>query len=165
MRKVLLTILPVLILLVFGGIIQMAFGAADEYLIVPGKSVGSIEIGKPIPKAVMDAFGKPTNYTKPSPGKDGRDTGNYYWEGRLNVKINDGRGDFNVFQILINSPKYHTKNGIRLGSTTAEVKKAYPSGKKIEWMDCDFAWTVTGVAFCINGGKVVMISVVPAGTF
>ena len=163
MRRSFLRILPVLFLLVCGGLIQAVMGATDEYLIVPGKSVGAIEIGKPIPNGVMQTLGKPTNYTKPEPGKNGRDTGNYYWEGKLNVKINDGRGDFNVFQILLSNPKYHTKNGIRVGTAVGDVKKAYPSGKRIEWIDCDFAWAATGITFCINGGKVVAISVLPAG--
>lgn len=147
--------------LVILGISAPAWGGADEYLIIAGKSAGLIELGKPIPQKVMKSLGKPTTFTAPSPGAEGKDTGNYFWQGNLNVKINDGNGDYNVFQILVIGPRYHTARDIRVGSALNAVKRAYPMGKRVEAMDCDLGWEVSGMTFYINGGKVTSIGIEP----
>jgi hypothetical protein len=134
-------------------------GEHGHYLIIPGVRAGHIEIGRPIPPALLKTLGKPTAYTKPSPGPEGRDTGNYYWEGYFNVKLNDGKGDDNVFQIFILNKKFSTAQGIRVGSSFAAVKKAYPKGKKGEGMDVDFRWQVPGMAFDISENRVCGIGV------
>lgn len=159
-KRVILFIL-VLYVLTITGVYHRADGALDKYLIIPGKSVGLIELGKPIPKSVMKELGKPTNFTKPVKGKDGIDTGNYYWENNLNIKLNDGLGDFNVYQIFVINTKYHTEKRIKVGSKAAEAKKAYPGGEKVDVMDCDYGWEITGMTLFINNNKVCGISVHP----
>jgi hypothetical protein len=142
-------------------IAPLTAGEADHYLIIPGVRVGHIELGRPLSPALLKTFGKPTTYTKPSPGAEGRDTGNYYWKGYFNVKLNDGKGDDNVFQILVMHKKFSTAHGIRVGSSFADVKKAYPEGKKGEGMDVDFSWHVPGMTLDINENKVCAIGVHP----
>lgn len=135
--------------------------SSNRFLIVPGKSVGLIEMGKPISKKAMNLMGKPTNFTPPTTGKKGIDTGSYYWEDKLIIKINDGKNDLNVYQAFIISPKYYTTRGIRRGSTLAELKKAYPKGKKVELMDHDFGWQIPGMTFGVYEKKVTSMSVHP----
>ncbi len=135
--------------------------SSNRFLIVPGKSIGLIEIGKPISKKVMNLMGKPTNFTPPTTGKKGIDTGSYYWEDKLIIKINDGKNDLNVYQAFIMSKKYYTTRGVRLGSTLAELKKAYPKGKKVEMMDHDFGWQIPGMTFGVYEKKVSSMSVHP----
>ena len=135
--------------------------SSNRFLIVPGKSIGLIEIGKPISKKVMNLMGKPTNFTPPTTGKKGIDTGSYYWEDKLIIKINDGKNDLNVYQAFIISKKYYTTRGIRRGSTLAELKKAYPKGKKVEMMDHDFGWQIPGMTFGVYEKKVSSMSVHP----
>ena len=133
--------------------------SGQDNLIVPGVRVDGIIIGKPIPSAVLKKLGKPTTYTAPLPGKEGLDTGNYFWDGIFNVKLNDGRGDKNVFQIFVISRKFSTQKGIKVGSSWKEVRKAYPGGKKIETMDVDFGWSLPGITFNIAENKVCGIGV------
>lgn len=136
-------------------------GNSSRFLIVPGRSVGLIEIGKPISQKVKNLIGKPANFTPPTTGKSGLDTGSYYWEDKLIVKINDGKNDMNVYQVFVMSNKYYTARGIRLGSTLAQLKKAYPNGKKVEMMDHDFGWQIPGMTFGVFKKKVTSMSVHP----
>ena len=138
-----------------------SLGKSKRFVVVPGKSVGLIEIGKPISKKVMKLMGKPTRFTPPTSGKSGLDTGSYYWEGKLIVKINDGKGDMNVYQAFIISEKYYTTMGIRRGSDFSELKRCYPKGKKVEMMDMDFGWEIPGMTFGIYNKKVSSMSISP----
>ncbi|MBI2266217.1 MAG: hypothetical protein HYU64_13785 [Armatimonadetes bacterium] len=159
MKKNKLPLSAVLLSVVLLGIALGVCAQEDRNLIVPGKKVGLIALGKPIPREVLKSLGKPTSHTAPLPGKDGTDTGNYYWEGKLNVKLNDGRGDENVYQIFVLSPNYHTAEGIKVGASWEQVRRVYPKGKKIEVMDFDFGWATPGMVFSISGNKVRGIGV------
>jgi len=159
MKKIIFVSLLALFILLLSAHSSYSGEYSPDYLIIPGKSVGPIEIGKPISGKVFKMFGKPTSYSAPSPGKKGIDTGSCYWKDRINVKLNDGKGDKNVYQLFIMSQKYYTSSGIRIGSSFRSVKKAYPRGKKEEGMDVDIVWKARGIFFGIYKGKVINIGV------
>jgi len=160
MKKYTGTLLALAVIL-WAGLVTGHAASTGGYLIIPGKSVGPIVLGKPIPPSAYKVLGRPTSQTPPGRGADGMDSGNVFWKSGLNVKLNDGRGDSNVFQVFVFSPKFMTAKGIRKGSTFAQVRKAYPSGKKEEAMDSDFAWAVPGMTIMISGNKVDGLGIHP----
>ena len=95
----------------------------DEFLIVPGKRVGRIALQAPIPSPVMAALGKPDKWEKTPAGPGGI----YTWNKILQVWV--GGSQAKVTSIEVNGGKYHTKVGIQIGSTLAEVKTAYAKQK------------------------------------
>jgi hypothetical protein len=161
MRTRSLLLIALLLVFPFVGFFLVDAASSSQYLIVPGKSVGPIVLGKPIPDSAYKMLGRPTSVSPPSPGSDGLDTGSVYWENKLIVKLNDGKGDNNVFQVFVISPRFSTSKGIRRGSTFSQVRKAYPSGKKGQAMDSDFAWEIPGMSMNITNNKVDGIGVHP----
>jgi hypothetical protein len=90
------------------------------------------------------------------------DTGGYNWPDHgLVVKINDGRGDANVFSIYLTSSQYATSEGIRVGSSLSEAQAAFPSGVREDAFDGDFSWKVPGLSLTFVNGQVVEVSVYP----
>jgi hypothetical protein len=151
------------LLIVYGAVTALQAADNRNFLVIPGKSAGFIVLGRPIPPSLLKELGTPSTFTKPSPGEEGTDTGNYFWEHTLNVKLNDGKGDMNVFQVLILSPRYRTEKGIGIGSSFEAVKKAYPAGRKGEGFDCDFSWSLPGLEVSIYQNKVCTMAVIPTG--
>jgi hypothetical protein len=58
----------------------------NEKLIVPGQSVGLLNIGKPIPYSFIKFYGAPDSFSEP---EETEDSGVLYWENKLLIKLND----------------------------------------------------------------------------
>lgn len=130
----------------------------DDYLIVPGKGVGPIRLGKPVPRYAMDIFGRPDKFEL----SDRQDEGVCLWQGKLLVKLNDGTSKEHVFQVFVYSPLFHAEKGIKIGSSLRDLRMAYPEGKREQNVaEADFGWRVPGLVFFISDEKVGSIGVVP----
>jgi hypothetical protein len=67
------------------------------------------------------------------------------WQSRgIQVGLNDGVSDTNVYWILCGNPQFRTDRGIAVGSTSVAVKKAYPSGQLVKLQPGTHAWAVRG---------------------
>jgi len=118
---------------------------AGTFLIVPGKSAGPVLLGKPLSPGVFDAFGRPDTAIAP---KEDMDSGVYEWKNNILVKLNNGKDKNSVNTIFINSGDFKTSEGITVGSSLDNVKKAYPGGRKSDEIpDADFGWEANGIAF------------------
>ncbi|MNS90670.1 hypothetical protein D3C72_1247310 [compost metagenome] len=148
-------------------------------LIVPGRSVGAIALGRPVPAWFYNQMGRPSIVTKAGAQVN---TGFISWggvpnsgiAGLLAVSLNDGAGRENVSEIILSTieqdlrqwPVFKTKEGIQLESPFAWVRRAYPDGKETQGgMDVEKWWELParGISFGISDGEVIEINVYPPG--
>lgn len=129
----------------------------DAWLLVAGQRAGLFRLGQAVPEDARQRWGKPDAET----AVDGPDSGNLTWNELANVKIGDEAGRPNIYQVFVISPRFHTAEGIAIGSTEAELKRAYPSGRTVEAMEADFSWCLPGISFDVCEGRVCGIGIHP----
>ncbi|MBN9416977.1 MAG: hypothetical protein J0I12_16140 [Candidatus Eremiobacteraeota bacterium] len=133
----------------------------QKLLVVPGKSIGLIRLGKPVPRAAYQQLGKPSSASDVSKNTS-TDGAAIEWLGSkgpyIRVKCHDGNRPENVFQVFWTAPGPRTAEGIGIGSTAAQVRAKYPKGKSGEpYLDADETWSIPGLTMVLDGknGKVV----------
>ena len=136
--------------------------------VVPGKSLGFIQLGKPIPPAALKQLGQPRGGTK-IPANVSKDGAAVEWSSPkagqngpyIRVKCHDGVRPENVFQIFSTAPGPRTASGVGVGTPVAEVLKKYPHGKwERDELEGFPTWDVPGLSFVVSdqkNGKVVML--------
>lgn len=118
-------------------------------LVVPGKSLGPIQLGKPIPQEAYRLLGPGVggasiskNTHKDNAGVDWLAPKDVY----IRVKCHDGKRPENVFQIFWTAPNPRTAEGLGVGSPAALVLKAFPKGKWTDQtMDGNPTWLTPGL--------------------
>ncbi len=125
--------------------------APDAYLIVPGESVGSVKLGMNITE-VTSVLGTPKS-------TQGRPDGSviyrwYEFKGEGGIGLRATRTG-EVYRIWVaNNTRYATKEGIRVGSSEAEIRVALGEPTKAEEdhdsKDMELSYDNLGVAFTIN---------------
>ncbi len=129
-------------------------------LVVPGKSIGPIQLGKPVPEEAFKLLGPGSGRDKVSQitSKDG---GGIDWiapPGKLDspylrVKCHDGVKPENVFQVFWTVPGPRTANGLGVGSPASEVTKKFSSGHWKTGMDDQVYWETPGLNFGFDSKK------------
>lgn len=131
-----------------------------KLLVVPGKSIGPIQLGKPVPEEAFKLLG-------PGSGREdvtkitSQDGGGIEWlappakydSPYLRVKCHDGKKPENVFQVFWTVPGPRTANGVGVGSSVAEVTKKFPSGHWTTGMDDAVSWETKGLNFTFDAKK------------
>lgn len=109
----------------------------SKVLIQPGKAAGAVLLGRPVPAEANRLYGAPASRTEPEPGAKGKDTGSLVFghstefevKNGMLVKLNDGKGDQNVYVIYLRGLRAYTAEGATLGMTMAKARKVYPAAK------------------------------------
>ncbi len=109
----------------------------SKVLIQPGKAAGALRLGQPVPAEAAKLYGAPVSRTEPEPGAKGKDTGSLVYghsaefeiKNGMLVKLNDGKGDQNVYVVYVRGIRAYTAEGATLGMTMAKARKVYPSAK------------------------------------
>lgn len=124
-----------------------------DRLIVPGMRVGDLRLGAPA-DPVRKAWGAPSGVT-PLSGIPG-EVWNYKEQG-VSVLASEGL----IRSIMVSSGDFITKEGVQVGSSFEEVKKAFGTDGEAS---TDFYFYVKkGIGFQLTGGRVSEIRVVAAG--
>ncbi len=131
-----------------------------DNIIVPGKRVGFIEIGKPLPKDLIKVIGVPDTYCPPT---DSKDSGSLSYRSRYLIKLNDGVSKQNVYTIYI-SPEAQdlkTLGGLHIGSSLTELKEKYPKLKSLGYGEGpgEYWKSKDGLLFQVLGDKIIEIDV------
>jgi len=114
-------------------------------VVVPGRQAGPIRLGQPLSPEVFRVLGRPSVQQAPEPGPEGMDTGNVSWGGEaatelwlgINAKLNDGRGDQNVFTVYLVGVRAITDRGVFIGCDLARARRAYPEARRGEPSEMD----------------------------
>lgn len=155
------------IALVLVSTVAVASLAEDATTIVPGVSVGPIQIGMSEDQ-VMAALGKPqlrgpaAESGDPSvPVVEGKTTLYVlqYFKQKITVLTRGGK----VTSIMVLSPAYHTANGIGVDSRLIDVQGAFGSGgvRKDGQYGPDVTYPKEGIRFLCLGEQVFGIEVRP----
>lgn len=112
-------------------------------LIVPGRSIGDVQVGRPVPMAFIKPLPAPNPwYTDYSwGGSDGTDEPVDFF-----IRTQSRKRSGVVVAVGMKNqgsawPVFKTKEGLGLGSTLNAVKKAFPKGKWLPaGMDTDGYW-------------------------
>jgi len=141
----------------------LAGGTDSEHLIVPGKSIGEIKIGDDFEK--LTAHRKKPNFGDAAMG--------HLWatwlqekEGRLDVYAVRGAGNMPRLQsIRITSAAFRLVNGLHVGSSMADLEKAWPRARRLHFMHGFSMWDDAkyGLVFEGQRDKCVALAVHPAG--
>jgi len=108
-----------------------AFPQPTDTLLLPGKGVGSLRLGAP-PAANLDSYKKLG----------------------LDVFINE---QGNIESISISSPRFATKDGLRIGSSMSKVRKFHPKGMMFTMeTDVPYRWRDRGILFIMNDNRKVV---------
>jgi hypothetical protein len=107
-----------------------------KLLVVPGKSLGPIVLGKPIPEEAFALLGPGTGRAEVSKNEH-KDGAGVDWlapnatldDPYIRAKCHDGIHPENVYQIFWSAPNPRTAEGLGVGSPQASVLKAYPEGR------------------------------------
>lgn len=119
-----------------------------KLLVVPGKSLGPIVLGKPIPKAAFGLLGPASGGSDVSRNthKDGAGVEWAVKDLYLRVKCHDGKRPENAYQIFWTAPNPRTAEGLGVGSPVAAVVKKYPKGRwTTDTLDGYPTWTTPGL--------------------
>jgi len=148
--------------------------AQTAWRIEPGKYIGNTKIGESTAD-VIKTFGK-ADFGDAAMGKS--------WAGWYSKKADstkyaavysttgpEGDAAYHVKQVRINSASFKTSGGIKVGSSFAALKKAYPKISRIAVYENPATKQRTeiydeqkkGIAFEITGKRCTAISVHPAG--
>lgn len=129
--------LTLIILLLSLPLAAQEWTTSTKFPIVAGRSAGAIVLGQPVPANASQLYGAPTSRSEPVAGPDGRDTGSVVYgstagfeikKGFL-IKLNDGRGDNNVYAIYVRGVRAFTPEGATFGISLAKAQAIYPQGK------------------------------------
>ena len=143
---------------------------SSKILVQPGKAAGAIELGKPVSANAASLYGPPTSHTKPSPGADGQDTGSvvfgssagYEIKAGLLVKLNDGKGDNNVYAIYARGVRAYTAQGATIGQSFEKTRAIYPQAKEgNDAMGGDQTLQIPGLTMIFANGVLVEMVVRP----
>ena len=136
-----------------------------KLLVVPGKNLGPIVLGKPISPGAYQLLGPGVGSGEISKNTH-KDNAGVEWiapkatvkDPYIRVKCHDGNRPENVFQIFWTAPNPRTVEGLGMGSSVAEVLKAFPKGKwTTQTMDGNPTWLTPGLdwTFDENRKKVI----------
>lgn len=134
----------------------------ENTIIVPGRSVGDVVLGKPVPQSFIKLLPPPSPWMPDYcwGGEDGTDVPPYFF---IDTATGRKSGVVTAFGIQGRPdgwPDFRTKEGIGLGSTFTAVKRAYPKGKLLPpGMDIDCSWEIAPgpTRFDFYGGYVSAI--------
>ena len=123
-----------LLVLLLGPAQAQSWIKASRVLIVPGKAAGVIALGKPISSQADKLYGKPSSVQHADPGPGGRDTGSVVYgppaefelKSGFLVKLNDGKGDANVYVIYLRGVRAYTAEGATMGQAYQKTRAIYP---------------------------------------
>lgn len=129
-------------------------------LVVPGKSLGPIELGKPVPKSAYQLLGPAVgqdqvlaNQSKDGAGLEWTDKKARMGEPYIRVKCHDGIKPENVYQIFWTASGPRTKAGVGVGSPLAKVQQSFPKGAWTTGMDDEAVWKTPGLNFIFDSKK------------
>ena len=130
---------------------------AQPWLVVPGKSLGPIELGKPVPSVAIKQLGPAigqdrvkANQSKDGAGLEWADKSGLSY---IRVKCHDGVKPENVFQIFWTVSGPRTKGGLGVGSPLAKVLKSFPKGQWKQGLDDVPVWSNPGLNFMFDVKK------------
>jgi hypothetical protein len=139
--------------------------AQNGLLIVPGHSIGPIELGMSA-EQLRSVFGAP----EVPPGPIGPDTnpdvavpenkaaGHVYQYFRRKVTVLERGGK--ITNVITLEPGYRTANGIAVGSTVSDVQNAFGAGVRKEGQyGPDISFPDQGIRFMFQGQQVFAIEV------
>lgn len=115
--------------------------ALSNTLIVPGVSLGRVELGKPVPQSFL-------NYMGPSKRDESVSPNVYLWIGRLLLKTRIEGGQKRVEAMYIYDPKFKTDKKVGVGSPLKTAQQLYPAGQWREGIDDELCWDTLNIDFC-----------------
>lgn len=141
-------------------------------LVVPGRSAGPLRLGEPLSPEAFRVLGAATWQQAPEPGPDGMDTGSVTWGGEaqtelthgVNVKLNDGKGDDNVFTVYLVAVRAITDRGAYLGCTLRRARQVYPEARLLgeeELRDYSAGLEIPGLVMLFHEGRLEEMVVLP----
>lgn len=116
-----------------------ALTATDNYLIIPGQSIGQTHVGtnglvylKKLPApAASDAAKQQTKRVWVAKQRQRTDTLYIHTIVNAAAQVQPING-VTIDQIEITSPSFHTPNGISTGSTKAQILRQFPNARPLE---------------------------------
>lgn len=136
-----------------------------KLLVVPGKSLGPIVLGKPIPEEAFRLLGSGTGRAAVSKNQH-KDSAAVEWiapkasvnDPYIRVKCHDGKRPENAYQIFWTAPNPRTAQGLGVGSPAALVLKAFPKGRwTMESMDGYPTWLTPGLNWTFDEKRTKVI--------
>lgn len=115
--------------------------AVSNTLIVPGVSLGRVELGKPVPQSFL-------NYMGPSKRDESVSPNVYLWTGRLLLKTRIEGGQKRVEAMYIYDPKFKTDKKVGVGGPLKAAQQLYPAGQWREGIDDELCWDTLNIDFC-----------------
>lgn len=138
-------------------------------VVVPGESVGPIQLSQPVSRAVLVLLGEPTRRIEPDP--DYEDSGLLVWTDvpeRLDfssgilVKLHDGEESHHVRSIFVSGVRAVTNRGAHLGMTLAQVREVYPEATFVPARGGGH-WAIPGLNFTFSTSERLVEMVVLRG--
>ncbi|MBI3929392.1 MAG: hypothetical protein HY319_27855 [Armatimonadetes bacterium] len=121
-----------------------------DRLVVPGKRAGKLELGSAVDE-VRQKWGKPNSEQPIKKGSSTRVL--IYKKQAVRLVVREGKID----GILITTGDFITREGVKVGSSEAEVKRAFGSG--FARKGPGLFYSSRGIGFMVGKGKVVEIQV------
>lgn len=125
--------------------------------VIPGQSVGPIEVGKAVPLEAFDLLGPPT--VEVAPGRT-QNSGLLRWaiagqnpKRMIEVTLHNGRSAKAVVSVRLRGVKAETNQRIKLGDKAAAVQDLYPDGREgLHDQPGAVTWRVPGASFVLQDG-------------
>lgn len=120
--------------------------AIEDTLIAPGRSIGDVQLGKPVPTSFLKLLPAPNDWTSDFSwgGSSGTDEPVDFF---IHTQSGQRRGVVTAVGLKGQSPgwpAFRTKEGIGIGSSLKAVKRAYPNSKWLEaGMDTTGYWQLS----------------------
>ncbi|MCL5035567.1 MAG: hypothetical protein M1269_00480 [Chloroflexi bacterium] len=148
-KKTICLFVSLLAILAVAGI---AFSQADTSMIIPGRSIGGINLGLDWNK-ILKGWGQPDEQKQISGG-----ILYIYGKTGMSFLVNNGKID----SIYTVNPYHHTERGVKAGSLPQDVIREFGSGYQkgdAPGLDYYMYYSNKGISFSIIGGQVHTIQV------